>query len=69
LAFGSGELIWGALIKFVPVKYFQCFNFEETPMTEAEVEASVLGSFKRGSSRKPKSKEALKIEGTIGNHL
>lgn len=58
LIIGSGELIWGVLIKFVPTKYFQCFNFEETPMTEEEAEKSVLASFKKGSVRKPKSKAA-----------
>lgn len=66
LVFGAGELIWGVLIKFVPVKYFQCFNFEETPMTEEEAEKSVLASFKKGSVRRPKSKEAQTIETNVG---
>lgn len=38
-------------------------------MTEEEIEASVLGSFKKGSVRKPKSKQAEKIEGAMGNAL
>lgn len=57
LIFGAGEMFWGVLIKFLPVKFFQCFNFEEKPMTEEEVEASTLGKFKKGSTvAKPKSK-------------
>lgn len=57
LIFGAGELFWGVVIKFLPVKFFQCFNFEEKPMTEEEVEASTLGKFKKGSTvARPKSK-------------
>merc|ERR1712166_894798 len=33
LVFGAGELFWGIFIKFLPVRFFQCFNFEEKPMT------------------------------------
>lgn len=57
LIFGAGELFWGIFIKFLPVRFFQCFNFEEKPMTEEEVEASTLGKFKKGSTTaKPKTK-------------
>jgi Ca2+ transporting ATPase len=34
LIIGSGELFWGIFIKYLPTKVFQCFNFEESPMTE-----------------------------------
>lgn len=37
LIIGSGELIWGVLIKVIPPRFFQCFNFEEEPMTEEEI--------------------------------
>jgi magnesium-transporting ATPase (P-type) len=50
LIFGSGELIWGVLIKFLPITWFQCFNFEETPMTDDQYEKSTLGRMKNGSS-------------------
>jgi len=59
LAFGAGELVWGALVKFVPVKYFQCFNFEEAPMTEEEQEKSTLGKFKKGSQVRTKKVEEM----------
>lgn len=36
MAIGSGELFWGVLIKYLPLKHFQCFNFDEEPMSEEE---------------------------------
>lgn len=56
LMFGAGELIWGVLIKFLPTKYFQCFNFDEDPMSKEDHEKSVIGKFKGSSVRKPKNK-------------
>jgi len=39
-------------------------------MTEEEVEASIMGTFKKGSTTaKPKSKPAQKMEGTVGEAL
>lgn len=52
IAFGAGELFWGVLIKFIPVRFFQCFSFEEAPMTEEEQEKSTLSKFKKGSKMK-----------------
>lgn len=50
LLIGLGELLWGAFLKVLPVKVFQCYNFEETPMTPEEIATSTLGRFKRGSA-------------------
>jgi len=68
LIFGAGELIWGVLIKFLPPKYFQCFNFEEAPMTEEQQEKSLMGKMKKGSSVH-KSAKAMKVEKVVGNSL
>ena len=54
LAFGAGELFWGVFIKFLPVSLFQCFNFEEKPMTEEEEAKSISKRMKSGSMRKSK---------------
>lgn len=54
---GSGELIWAIFVKFMPLKMFQCFNFDETPMTEDEIKNSTIGSLKKGSSFRKKNKE------------
>jgi len=62
LAFGAGELFWGVLIKFLPVKWFLCFNFEEKPMTEEEEAKSTLSKFKKGSSRRVKKEDSAKKE-------
>merc|ERR1711998_713496 len=40
-AFGSGELIWGVLIKFVPDSIFKCLISEEKPQTQEELSNSV----------------------------
>jgi hypothetical protein len=50
MAIGSGELVWGALIKFLPLKWFGCFNFDEKPMTEEEEAKSFKGKMKGSSS-------------------
>lgn len=68
LAIGAGELLWGAIVKFIPVKYFQCFNFEEEPMTEEEQEKSTLGKFKKGSQVRGK-KNADEVKNDLGNVL
>jgi len=56
LAFGAGELFWGVFIKLLPLKWFQCINFNEKPMTEEEQDKSVIGKMKGGSSYKFKNK-------------
>jgi magnesium-transporting ATPase (P-type) len=56
LCFGAGALFWGVFIKLLPVKWFQCINFNEKVMTEEEQEKSVMGKLKTGSSYKFKNK-------------
>ena len=36
IAFGFGEMIWGIIIKFFPLKIFQFYKFDETPKEEEE---------------------------------
>jgi len=57
MAIGSGELVWGALIKFLPLKWFGCFNFDEKPMTEEE-EAKSFKSIMKGSSSIHRKRQA-----------
>jgi len=56
LALGIVSLPWGLVIKFIPLKYFQCISMDETPMTEAVLERTVTNSFKRASTIKNKRK-------------
>jgi len=34
VAWGSGELLWGIFIKFLPLKLFQCYSLDETPQED-----------------------------------
>jgi hypothetical protein len=36
LAFGAGELIWGLVLKFMPLKLFQCYSFDESAQDEED---------------------------------
>lgn len=56
LIFGSFSLVWGVVIKCLPLKFFQCIDFNEKPMSEEEHEKSVINKFKGSSVRKPKDK-------------
>jgi Ca2+ transporting ATPase len=50
MAFGCGTLIWGFLLKFMPLRLFQWVSLDETPMTEEEIKSSLSNQFKTSSS-------------------
>lgn len=57
MAIGAGELIWGVIVKLLPLKCFGCFAFNEKPMTEEEEGKSMMAMAKKGTVRKgPKDK-------------
>jgi len=64
LAIGSIELIWGLILKFIPVKFFQCIDLK-TDITEEVDEkgeskpkaASGPMALKRLSTQKAKAKK------------
>lgn len=69
LAFGSVELIWGLIIKFIPTKYFTCISFDDhAKEDEEESQASTLAAKLKASSRltKPESK---KLMSAVSNKL
>jgi len=45
LAIGSGELIWGIIIKFFPLWLFQFYKLDEAPVEGN----SLVGAFKKSS--------------------
>jgi len=45
LAIGSGELIWGIIIKFFPLWLFQFYKLDEAPVEGS----SLVGAFKKSS--------------------
>lgn len=59
IVIGSGELIWAILVKFMPISMFQCFHFDETPMTEEEEKRSTMRKLKGGSSFKKKKADEM----------
>lgn len=50
LLFGSLELVWGVIIKFMPLEMFQCISLDEEPFKENEAEKALSSSFKRSAS-------------------
>lgn len=50
LCIGAGELFWGLAIKFLPLGWFQCINFDETPLTPEQEQASIKGRLKASTS-------------------
>jgi len=50
LLVGSGELIWGLLIKFIPLKFFQCMSLDDAPMSEDEKAKNLTSTFKKSQT-------------------
>ena len=50
---GSGEILWGFLLKFLPLSWFQfkMFQFDEKPMTAEEEEKSMKNRLKSSASK------------------
>jgi hypothetical protein len=51
LGIGAGELLWGIVVKLMPLKLFGCFAFNEKPMTEEEEGKSLARRLKGGTMR------------------
>ena len=34
ISIGAGELIWGLILKFVPVRFFSCLSLKDEPLEE-----------------------------------
>ena len=41
-AFGAGEVVWGFIIKLMPLGMFQCLKMDDKPMGEEETTASQI---------------------------
>ena len=53
IALGSGELIWGIFIKFLPTKYFACMSLDDKPEDEEGNQKQYIST---AIKRKKKSK-------------
>lgn len=73
IAFGSGELIWGILIKFMPLSLFQCVRLDEAPVQE-EAPASLTSTFKKSATKrsgalKDWARKSINIDQNLNNGL
>jgi hypothetical protein len=57
LALGFVSLPWGLVIKFIPLRFFQCVSIDDAAMDEEALQKSVTTSFKRASTMKSKKKD------------
>jgi Ca2+ transporting ATPase len=64
LIFGSIELVWGLLIKFIPSKFFGCISIGDAP---AEEEGETMVSRLKATSKL--SKKGSKLQSDIGRSL
>ena len=64
LIFGSIELIWGLIIKFIPVKYFQCVSMGDEPAGEDAADTFV--SRMKATSKLAKGS---KLQSSVGRSL
>lgn len=53
LAFGAGELIWGVIIKYIPLKFFQCISLDEQPKDEPA--NTMVSALKKSSTMRPRN--------------
>lgn len=63
LIFGSIELIWGLIIKFIPTRFFTCISMDDSP---AEEESNTMVSRLKATSKITKGG---KMGSQIGNAL
>ena len=52
IVIGAGELIWGFLIKFAPVRFFACLNMADQPLDRDAVGGGVSTLMKQSTLRK-----------------
>lgn len=64
LIFGSIELIWGLIIKFIPTKFFTCVSMDDAPAGE-EKDNTMVSRLKATS----KLTKGAKMGSQLGNHL
>jgi len=48
------ELLNGLVLKFVPLKFFQCVSLDEDPISEAHVNTTLTSALKKSSVMRKK---------------
>jgi len=57
VAIGSVELVWGVIIKFIPLKFFQLVSLDERPSSGEE--GGLAASLKRSSTMKKRKSDTI----------
>lgn len=65
---GAGELIWGLIIKFIPLQFFQCVSMDDQPMDEETAAKSSISQMKR-SKLKFSSKQQEEIHDKLQQNI
>jgi Ca2+ transporting ATPase len=55
LAFGAFELVWGIIVKLMPMRFFQCISLDETPIPEGQT--TFASALKKSSVMHKKDKK------------
>jgi Ca2+ transporting ATPase len=67
MLYGAGELIWGLLIKFTPLKLYQCMSLDDTPLEEGTV--TLASTLKKSSIRRPPSQQAREMKAKVAEDM
>ena len=52
LCIGAFELIWGLIIKSMPLSLFQCISLDDKPMDDDEKTKTLTSTFKKSATMK-----------------
>ena len=58
IGLGATSLIWGFILKFIPLKLFQCYSMDDDPQEEEDQAKSAVNKFKKSranAEKKPPS--------------
>jgi uncharacterized membrane protein len=68
--FGALELLWGLVVKMLPVEWFQLISLDEHPMNKEELEQTVTTHLKKSSQlKKQNALKRLKQPSQEGGHV
>jgi len=62
IGFGSIELIWGVIIKFMPLRYFQLWSLDERPSTGEG--GGISSTLKKSSTMRKKGSDSMRKKGS-----
>lgn len=61
IGLGLTSLVWGFILKFIPLKLFQCYSMDDDPQEEEDQTKSAVSKLKK-SRVKPEKKPASVVQ-------